>query len=395
MSKKRRVLIIARHYWPMTNDQTLRLRQWVSRLQREGYEVVVASPRWHASWPRQVFFDNTHVFRIDHPPTTQLRTSRYWRSLIQWVVRELASFDCIYCDAADGDAYALLTQLPKNQQPPILVRFDPQEMSQSLTGPWQPTSRCTEVCRRAAAVIVPNAAAHQQLLLMGVSKSSIHRALDLPGSMVDRSPSARSAARSILVNVNHDLYVRRQDRVVVCPGELTRDWGVDFLIDALEPLLENHRSLRLWVLGDSIERPRIYEALQFKGLHRIVVMPGIFTCLEQVLQAADLCVFPAAGRGLSWLMPTCVASSIPIVVDDSAEARELLGAQSSNLCFAAGQQDALRTCVSNWLRNGKPALQAIASVREELVRSTGGINFSAQLRKLLETHSTLPEDART
>jgi glycosyltransferase involved in cell wall biosynthesis len=394
MSKKRRVLIIARHYWPTTTDQTLRLRQWVSRLQREGYEVVVASPRWHDSWPRRVFFDNTHVFRIDHPPITQLRTSRYWRSLIQWVVREQSNFECIYCDSADGDAHALLTQLPRNQQPPILVRFDPQELSQGSVGLWQTSPRCADVCRRSAAVIVPNAAAHQQLLAMGVSKARIHRVADLPASMVDRSPSARSTARSILVNTNHDLYVRSQDRVVVCPGELTRDWGVDFLVDALEPLLEQQRSLRLWVLGDSLERPRIYDTLQFKGLHRIVVMPGMFTCLEQVLQVADLCVFPAAGRGLGWLMPTCIASAIPIVAADSAEAREMLGAQATNLCFASGQHDALRNWMANWLRNAKPANKSIASVREELVRSTDSVNSSTQLRTILESKPSLPEDAR-
>ncbi|MEZ6135701.1 MAG: glycosyltransferase [Pirellulaceae bacterium] len=367
MNNLRRVLIVARHYWPNTTDATLRLRCRVANLRRDGYSPVVVTPRWHTAWPKRIMCEETPVYRIDNPPHSQLRASRYWRNLTQWVALEMPTLDSIYCDAADSDAYALLTQLPRSGRPPISVRYDPSELSQNALGQWKPAPRCTDACRRADTLIAPTALAHQQLLSLGVLDSAIIRQPDPPGMVVDRSVTARSAARAMLAQVNHDLFVRSQDRVVVCPGELTRDWGVDFLIKSLGPLVESRRSLKLWILGDGIERPRIYDALQFAGLHRVVAMPGIFACMKPILQVADLCVLPAANRGLGWALPTCIANNIPVVAADSLELRELLGSQSSELSFPANHDGALHHWVTQWLRNSKAVERATTAARVNLV----------------------------
>ncbi len=78
----------------------------------------------------------------------------------------------------------------------------------------------------------------------------------------------RHTARGILSQVNHDLLVRKAERVVLCPGELTREWGVDFLIrGASAPdraaTLAKIVDFRGWS-GTS----RIYDLLQYDGVHR-------------------------------------------------------------------------------------------------------------------------------
>lgn len=387
MKTERRVLVVARHYWPSTSDRTLRLRAWVKQLHQQGYQPTIATPRWHTSWPSRIVCDDIAVERLDAPPTSELRSSRYGRELAAWVAHQLQHIDFIYCDAADGDAYALVTQRPKNIRTPIVVRFDPRELQTAANSPrigaWRPSPKTMEACRRATAVVVPSSFAHQQLLSAGCEPSIIHRVPDAVGRKLDRSPAARTAARMILANINHDLFVRTQDKVLVCPGELTRQWGIDLLINALAPLLEEQRSLKLWILGDSLERGRIHEALQFHGLHRIVVMPGAFTDVDQVLQAADMCIFPAAGVGLGWLLPTCIASSIPVLLADAPELRAELGTLADQLCFRGNDPRDLEARVRRWIRNPKAAEPTVAAARESLVNQADQGSAARTLDTLL------------
>ncbi len=348
MKSTRRVLVIARQYWPITSDDTLRLKHWVDDLRDQNVEVCLLTPRWHASWPRRIVCDDVLVERIDYPPTHTLRHGRYQRQIGNWIARNQVGFDLIYCDAPDLEAAAILNHRANDQGPPLIVRYDSQTADGSST--WTGVSgRTLDVCRRAALVLAADATSHQQLLAAGLPPDLIARARQVQGSRFDRNPESRRQARQVLCEINHDLFATSQDRVLICPGELSQSWGIELLIRALAPLIETHRSLRVWIMGDSRLRPKYYEALRHEGLHRAVAMPGIFTDMQSVFQAADLCVFPAARVGLGWLLPTCIASSVPTLVCDSVEARQMLGPEASDLSFAANSPHALRERVANWL----------------------------------------------
>ncbi len=377
MKTRRRVLVVARHFWPTTNDDALRLYHWTQYLRGQGSEVTVATPRWHATWPQHIMCDGVSVRRLDYPPTRTLRLSSYARQLCQWLAREAGQFDLVYCDSPDPDAASLLNHVAQLQGAPLVVRY------QATADDSKSRAKTVDVCRRASLVLVNSPLAEQQLLAEGLDRNCILRATQIHGSSFDRAPEARRAARQVLAEANHDLFARSQDRVLVCPGEMTRAWGIPQLIQELSPLIEEHRGLRVWILGDSRERPAIYEMLRYEGLHRLVAMPGIFTDLEEVLQAADLCVFPAAGLGLGWLLPTCIASSIPVLVSDSCEARRMLGDQASELTVQFDLPRELRGRVAQWLNSPARLSQSIATVRKYSVSSSAaGLGVDDLLRTL-------------
>ncbi len=84
--------------------------------------------------------------------------------------------------------------------------------------------------------------------------------------------------------------------MVVCPLELTRKAGIELLIRAIGPLVQENRALRVWLLGDSAERARIYDQLRYNGWHNLIAMPGAFEDLDEILRVADLCIVPARGH---------------------------------------------------------------------------------------------------
>lgn len=369
MKPRRRVLVIARHFWPATNDDTLRLAHWIAHLRSLGADAVVATPRWHRSWPQRIVSDQVTVQRIDHPPTHALRWGRYTRQLGQWVSSVANDFDAIYCDSVETET-ATIFALPEVQRMPLMLRYrSPSPAGQSTTSSTAAMDNKTLApIRRATLVLAADAASQRQLLAAGVSKTSVLRAAQSNGSCYDRTSQARSRARQILGDANHDLFTRSQDRVVICPGELTHQWHIMQLIRELAPLLESHRALRLWLLGDGPARGPFYEGLRHAGLHRLVAMPGLFTDMQEVFQAADLCVLPAPGLGLGWLLPTCIRSGLPVLVSDSPEARRLLGASADDLTFSAAEPLALRQQVADWLRQPSRFAQRIEAARQQLLR---------------------------
>ena len=368
MNLRRRVLVIARHFWPVTNDDTLRLYHWVQHLRELGAEVRVATPRWHNRWPRQIVCDGVTVQRIDYPPTHSLRMGRYARQLGNWLEQVAGEFDAIYCDAIDLEAAAVLNT-PQLTHLPLMVRY-----AAPLTGSVDEAlvplpAKTLALCRQANMILAADVRSQQQLLAAGLPRQIVVRKPQIHGCCYDRRPEARRRARQMLGEINHDLFARSQDRVVVCPGELTRQWRVIELIHELAPLIENHRELRVWVLGDGRQRGSIYEALRHDGLHRVVAMPGLFTDLEEIFQAADLCIFPASGLGLGWLVPTCIASGVPLLVSDSLEARQQLESTADELTYAAKQPLALRQRFAQWLKQPAQLSASIDRARQLRLRT--------------------------
>lgn len=362
-----RVLIVTRRFWPTCSDGTQRLMGWARSLQGRGARLSILTARWHSSWSARLDFREMPVHRLEYAPTNPMRAARYGRGLADWVSQHCASFDVIYCDAADLEAQIILTQVPGLKRPPVVIRFDPLELSEGSDLRWQPGARTLDACRRASIVVAPRADALQRLRAIGIQDTKIERIPDM-SIPISRSDMVRVAARNALADINHDLFVRSTDRVVVCPLELTRKSGVELLIRAIGPLVQDSRGLRVWLLGDSSERSRFYDQLRYNGWHNLIAMPGAFEDLDEILRVADLCIIPARGHGLGWLIPKCAASSVPFLTPDSPELRGLINTENASLLtFCDGDAESLRAKITQWLNAPLPFRQAIARAREQQV----------------------------
>ena len=362
-----RVLIVTRRFWPSCSDSTQRLMSWARSLQARGASLTILTPRWHSSWSTRLDFHEMPVHRLEYAPTNPMRAARYSRGLADWVSKHCARFDVIYCDSSDLEAQIILTQVPGLHRPPVVIRFDPLELADGSDPRWQPGSRTLDACRRASIVVAPRADAHQRLRAIGIQETKIARIPDA-SIPISRTDLVRAAARNALADINHDLFVRSLDRVVVCPLELTRKSGVELLIRAIGPLVQEHRGLRVWLLGDSAERSRFYDQLRYNGWHNLIAMPGAFEDLDEVLRVADLCIVPARGHGLGWLIPKCAASSVPFLTPDSPELRSLFVSENvSQLTFRDGDVESLREKITQWLNSPLPFRQAISRAREQQV----------------------------
>ncbi len=388
MNPAPRVLIVARRYWPSCSDSTQRLLHWVSALRNSGVQLTVLTAKWHSSWSSRIDVQEIPVYRVEMAPTNPLRNARYCRAIQDWIHQHANRFDLIYCDAADLEAQVVTNAAASSHRLPVVIRYCPIELTNGWDLRWQPGARTLDACRKATAIVVPRADALQHVKSIGIDDRKIYRVVDNT-SAVARTDVQRAASRNALAEVNHDLYVRGSDRVVVCLCEFHRRAGLDSLVRVMGPLVQEQRSLRFWMLGDSPDRSRIYEQLRYNGWHNLISMPGAFEDMEDVLRVADLVVVPSRGSSLGWLIPKCIASGIGLLAAESPELRSFVPPEAEKtICFREGNTDQLRGRIESWLGDSQPLRHAMGLARDYTVSARPGASWDWILSKFATTYSS-------
>ena len=374
METLRRVLFVTRRFWPTITDDTLRLAHWTQHLSRARAEVTILTSRPNKKWPATIQFGDAKVIRLDDNSSNPLRGNQFARNLTQWCAERIGSYDLVCLDGLTWEHYHLLTHMPEQQRPFTVLRYDPRVDGLSRSSKLTLSQRA-EACNRVTAVLTGSDSC-SSLMQEFPSQSSIVQIDDAIPMRIDRSIGARRRAREMLCDINHDLFTKSTDKVIVCPGEITTSWNIDYLLKSLGSVIARSRNLRMWITGDGPGRHRVYDSLRHEGLHHDVIMPGVFTDMEAVLQVADLCIFPAPGLGSAWLIPNCMANNIPVLVADSSDARRLAGETSSQLLFEPDSVLDLRQRVEAWNRDSGPLaraaleLQRLMLARYDYARAT-------------------------
>lgn len=348
MSPAPRVLLVARRFWPLASDSSLRVLSLAAAWRQAGWRPTVLTAQWHSAWPESVFLRDVPVKRIGPAPTTPFRMRRYVRAISDWIARHRSDFDWLYFDCPEDEAAHVLHAQPSDSRPPLVCRFAPNELAAHWSSEMR-FSKSLAVCRQADAVIVPRHSAQQRLVLGDISAAKIVCLPDCAWDHVSRQLDERTAARHALADINYELYLRGTDRLVLCPCELTRASGAELLVRAIGPVIEEVRGLRVWIIGDGHARERLGELLRRSGWRGAVVMPGTFEDLELLLQAADLCVLPTIGEGLGWILPHALDAGLPTLVCDGPDVGSMLSHDSRPLLFKNGETGELRDRIANWI----------------------------------------------
>jgi glycosyltransferase involved in cell wall biosynthesis len=352
MTGMKHLLIVARHYWPSSDDLSLYIAALAGRLRNSGCKCTVITPRWHHSWPTKIYVSEVPVLRFEPAPVNKLRQGNYARSLKRFLSSQDLDFDAVLCSHADWEAIEVVQGVSRRSVP-VLVLYNPSTAGQAgHVRPAAPvwsvrSSLAIRACSLASIVLVTSQHAHQQLVGFGISADKIIRLPVWMAQPIDYSERARNAARRALSNINYELVADSRSRVLLVPGEFNSTWNIDFLIDSVWHLLEDHPNWRLWIHGDGPTRDRVYKKLKSYGVHRSVVSPGVFSSIETILQAADGCVFPAANCGTLWLLPTCIASGIPVVAPRTQELVSIFGPSAGSLMFAPDSTEELSKVLAN------------------------------------------------
>src|SRR5687768_1467190 len=120
MDAGRRILLVARRYWPHCDDASQRLCAMAEGLARLECQPTILTMRDDARWTERMRHREIQVERPLETPRSYWSSSRYVRALQRWIVQHAASFDVFYCDAMREEAAAVVGAGSETGVPTVL-----------------------------------------------------------------------------------------------------------------------------------------------------------------------------------------------------------------------------------------------------------------------------------
>jgi glycosyltransferase involved in cell wall biosynthesis len=135
--------------------------------------------------------------------------------------------------------------------------------------------------------------------------------------------------------------------VLLYVGRVSREKGLEMLVEAFRELVDGGASIALAVIGDGPYREEMEASLVGYSTLFTGYLAG--EQLQRGYASADLFVFPSATDTFGNVVLEAQASGLPVIVSDEGGPRELMVDGETGLVFRAGSKNGLATAISSLL----------------------------------------------
>ena len=116
----------------------------------------------------------------------------------------------------------------------------------------------------------------------------------------------------------------QEPAVVGTVSYLSREKGLNYLIEAASLIPDAHRRLRFVIVGDGGCLAELQDLVQERGLRGIFQFIGFHSDISQHMRSFDIFALPSLSEGLSSAILEAMATSLPIVATDVGGIPELV-----------------------------------------------------------------------
>jgi glycosyltransferase involved in cell wall biosynthesis len=323
--KALRVAMVTRRYWPLTGGAATVTAQLAAALPREGIEATVVTPRWEATWPVEMRHRGTRVVRLPMPRRGPFCDLRYAWRLSAWLRRHAQEFDVVYVSELKHDAAATV-HAARRADFRVVLRAE----NSGLTGDchWQINvplgRRIKHHCFQADAFLAPSPTIERELIAAGYARDRIYSAPSGVSTGPPRTAQQRAESRAVLAELGAPFKLEGVAPLAVFVGRLTEDKRLPRLLQAWSEVALRRPDARLWLVGEGPLQAELAAQVNALGLAGSVLLPGAFDIVDELLQAADLFVYPVLESGNAVALLEAMAYGLPIVASDIPDNRRLL-----------------------------------------------------------------------
>ncbi len=159
-------------------------------------------------------------------------------------------------------------------------------------------------------------------------------------------------------------------------GRLTREKRHAWLLETLAPLLRERPSVRVVLIGDGPEKPRLVQRAERLGILDKAVFAGHREDVTKLLSAFDLFVLSSDLEGYPMSVAEAMAAGCPVVCTDSGGVREIVTSENEGILVPVEDSEKFRNTVRDLLDNADKRRSLGESGRES-VRKKWGVKVMA------------------
>lgn len=361
-----KVLVVARRFWPFTDDGCHRLMHFCSALQRAGAAVTILTARWHASWPEFSLCREVPIHRLLPSPATNWNESHFQKNVANWITKNVSDFDVIYVDRSDG-LLATLQSKASKWNLPVIARFYPEDAGYGLSnGQRMSQIAMADACRRCYRVVAPTPSSHRLLISQGIQDSQIVRIGDISWERIQRTDELRVAASNALFDVCSDFVSPSRTDILLHLG-VTQPKPLKLAVQSVCDYLDTGVLMRMWIVGCGLPPNAIYDLIKSRGWHREILLFDGFDDLGELIRIADLAIATNPAETLQYSLPVMAQAGVPAMIADTPDCRSWL--PDSNHFQLYSDEVELDERLRSWLTQRERWVSSANSLRQSLLRA--------------------------
>ena len=168
-------------------------------------------------------------------------------------------------------------------------------------------------------------------------------------------------------------------RVLLSVGRLSREKGHADLIQAFPKMMElaGNSPLRLIIVGEGSERPRIEELCRNLRLTDVVILAGQQDDINPYYSTADVFVLPSHSEGCPNVLLEAMAAGVPVVATDVGGIPEVVTNGRDAILVKKHDQAGLASATGKILQDRDLRDRLVSSAREIVARNTPEAYFKS------------------
>jgi glycosyltransferase involved in cell wall biosynthesis len=306
-----------------------------------GHSVTIVTPQWKRTWPPRMWIGAIPVVRLRGNVRGGWGTLRWMYGLAGWLKEQ--RLNGVIALGLKHEAYVALGAARKTRTPTVLIAGD-DDLG------WQRTAtlgrRIAARCHEARAVVAPTAELASELRSGGFAGDCITVIRRSTAIGPPRTPKLREDARFALAATNYDLVTTANAQVALAVGRLEAGQRFGDLVRAWRIVAARHSEARLWLVGDGPERDTLYRQISDLDQRFRVLLPGTFDCLDELFQASDMLLAPAALTVPPLALVEAQAAGLPAVAADGSALASHVVHEQTGLLYPTGDFKALAAAVN-------------------------------------------------
>lgn len=187
---------------------------------------------------------------------------------------------------------------------------------------------------------------------------------------------------------------KKQDTIeVVFVGQLVHRKGVDFLIEAMQPLFSDYANLLLTIIGEGSERPQLEQ--QAAAISPRITFAGKLSSdtIPARLAVADIVILPSRWDGWGLVVNEALSVGVPVIISDQCGASDVIRSNVNGHVVPSEDMGALRGYLRRFLDSPKEreTLRAGAKATGENISTEAVAPYLVQcLRRMLNGSPARP-----
>lgn len=156
---------------------------------------------------------------------------------------------------------------------------------------------------------------HTEVSLKSLRRT-IHYGIDIPstrGEQIDRNEWRES-----------NFSLKRETVLLGTIARLVPQKNLPFLISASAELVKEIPKLKVIILGEGTERPKLEDLIKQLGVEEVVLLPGRRADISSFLQALDVFVLTSNYEGLGLVLLEAIACGVPVVASRNSAIVEVI-----------------------------------------------------------------------